>query len=191
MKLTVPETEPLSGRYQEVMRGIGMAFTVAALSALLVFAGFMMVRLMNAPNPSSTPTALSKPDFQAYYDARVKYVGNNAEVGKLLQVMNIGRFGDYTFTLDTAKEPYGLIINFSDINITRELLDYRKKGRVDEAYYILALVENLSYVEVRFEAYTYRMSVEEANAFIQGNIKEYGESPQKLEELHALLNPAG
>ena len=53
------------------MRGIGMAFTVAALAALLVFAGFMMVRLMNAPNPSSTPTALSKPDFQAYYDARV------------------------------------------------------------------------------------------------------------------------
>jgi len=173
------------------MKRLGTTLIFVALAAVLVFAGVMVVRIMNAPNPSShTPTTMNKPDFQAYYDARVKYVGNNSEVGKLLQVLNIGRFGDYTITLDTAEEPYGLIINYSDIKITRDLLDYREKGRVDEAYYILALVENLSYVEVRFETYIYRMSVEEANVFIQGDIKEYGESPQKLEELHSLLNPA-
>lgn len=172
------------------MKRIGPALIFVVIAAVLAFAGLTVVKSLTAPHPDTAPVAQNQPDFQALYNARVKYVGNNSEVSNLLNVLKINRFGVYTIALETEKEPYGLTINFSDIRISSDLLDYREKGQVDEAYYILALVENLSYVEVRFEAYTVRQTVEEANSFVKGNIKDYGKSPQKLEELRALLNPA-
>lgn len=171
------------------MKKIGSVLMFVVIAAVLAFAGMSVVKGLNAPHPGNTPIAPNKPDFQAFYDARVKYVGNNSEVSNLLNVLKVNRFGVYTIALETEKEPYGLIINFSDIHISGDLLEYREKGQVDEAYYLLALIENLGYVEVRFEAYNVRMTVAEANAFVTGNIKDYGKSPQKLEELHGLLNP--
>lgn len=172
------------------MKNIGLALIFVVIAAVLAVAGITVLKSLNAPHAEITPVVQSKPDLQSFYDARVKYVGNNSEVSNLLTALKINRFGVYTIALETEEAPYGLIINFSDIHINAELLDYREKGQVDEAYYILALVENLDYVEVRFEAYNFRMTVEEANAFVNGNIKDYGKSLQKLEELHALLNPS-
>ncbi len=172
------------------MKKLGPALIFVVIAAIMAYAGWSVANSFNAPHPGTTPVMQNKPDFQALYDARVKYVGNNSEVGNLLNKLQLNRFGVYTIALETEKEPYGLIVNFSDIHISADLLKYREKGQVDEAYYILALVENLDYVEVRFEAYNLRMTVEEANAFVNGNIKDYGQSLQKLEELHALLNPS-
>lgn len=171
------------------MKRIGPFLIFVVIAAVLAFAGITVVKSLNTAQSEPAPVAQSQPDYQALYNARVKYVGNNSEVSNLLDILKINRFGVYTIALETDKEPYGLIINFSDIHINDDLLDYREKGQVDEAYYILALVENLSYVEVRFEAYTVRQTVEEANRFVKGNIKDYGKSPQKLQELRALLNP--
>lgn len=163
------------------MKKLGIVLIFVVLAVVPVVAGLRS-------NPAGVPADQKQLDFQAYYEARVQYVGNNAEMRNLLDALNMSRFGRYTIALETDQEPYGFIINFSDINITGDLLDYREKGLADEAYYILALVENLNYVEVRFKEYTYRLTEKEANAFIRGNIKDYGQTPQQLEALHGLLN---
>lgn len=127
--------------------------------------------------------------YEDYYNKKVQYIGNNSEVVNLLDVLEVGALGEYTIVLNTDKETYGLDINYSKLKENGDEDKFRSIGQLDYAFYILALVDNLSYIDVNYKSYNYHLNIDKANSVVKGNIKEYGISPEKIKELNNILNP--
>lgn len=128
-------------------------------------------------------------NYSQYYNKKVKYIGNNTEVINLLNVLGAGDLGEYTIALATDKEPYGLTINYSKLKENNSEDKLKAMGQIDYAFYLLALVDNLSFVDVNYKTYNYHLDIENANKTVNGKIKDYGSSPEKLKELGGILNP--
>jgi hypothetical protein len=127
--------------------------------------------------------------YNEYYKAKVKYVGDNSQVVKLLKVLRVGDLGNCTIALSTHNEPYGLTINYSELKGKGNEDKFKSIGQIDYAFYLLALINNLSFVDVNYKTYNYHLDIENANKIINENIKTYGNSPEKLKELNNILNP--
>jgi hypothetical protein len=127
--------------------------------------------------------------YKDYYSNKVKYVGNNSEVIRLLGLLGAGNLGDFTIALTTDKEPYGLTINYSKLKENVDEVKFMTMEQMNYAYFLLALVDNLSFVDVNYKTYNYHLDIEKANKTLDGNIKSYGSSPEKLKELNEKLNP--
>jgi hypothetical protein len=127
--------------------------------------------------------------YKDYHSNKVKYVGNNSEVIKLLGVLGVGDFGQFTIALTTDKEPYGLTINYSKLKEKVDEVKFMTMEQMNYAYFLLALVDNLSFVDVNYKTYNYHLDIEKANKTLDANIKSYGSSPEKLKELNDKLNP--
>ena len=127
--------------------------------------------------------------FDSYYAARVKNVGNNSEVVNLLNLLGAGDFGEYTIALQTKTEPYGLTIIYSKLKNGVDEEKLKTLYRIDYAYYALALIDNLSTIDVNYKTYNYKLSVDDANLTVNGKIKDFGSSSKKLKELYKILNP--
>jgi hypothetical protein len=130
----------------------------------------------------------SKP-FDAYYSARVQYVGNNSEVINLLNLLGANDLGEYTIALKTDKEPYGLTVQYSNLKNDGDEEKFKTLDRIDYAYFALALIDNLSTVDVNYQTFNYQLTMDDANKMAGGNIKDYGSSSEKLKELYDILNP--
>ncbi len=128
--------------------------------------------------------------FQEYYDSRVQYVGNNSKVSELLNVLGAGDLGEYTITLKTDKEPYGLEVSYSKLNNLGDEEKFENIYQIDYAYYALALIENLDVVDINYNGHTYQLTAKQANELVSGDIKDYGSSKEKLKILNDILNPA-
>ena len=127
--------------------------------------------------------------FEEYYDARVQYVGNNSEVSHLLNLLGVDDLGEYTIALKTDKEPYGLTIQYSKLKNNGDKEKFKIMDRIDYAYFVLALIDNLNDVDVNYETVNYHLTMDEANKMVNGSIKDYGSSPEKLKKLYDILNP--
>lgn len=127
--------------------------------------------------------------YNNYYNAKVQYVGNNSEVINLLNVLGVGDLGEYTIALTTDKEPYGLTINYSKLKKDVDEDKFMAMRQINYTFYLLALVDNLSFVNVNYKTYNYSLDIDTANKTVNGNIKKYGSSQEKLKELNDKLNP--
>ena len=96
------------------------------------------------------------PDAWALYQAQTPYVGNNSAVGRVLAAVDTW-YGppivDYTISLQTSAEPYGLTIHFDDV--TAHILGAGKS--IDDRMYavapaLLALIGNLGQVQWTYAA---------------------------------------
>ena len=92
----------------------------------------------------------------ALYNAQTPYVGNNSAVGRVLAAVDTW-YGppivDYTISLQTSAEPYGLTIHFDDV--TAHILGAGKS--IDDRMYavapaLLALIGNLGQVQWTYAA---------------------------------------
>ena len=95
-------------------------------------------------------------DAWALYQAQTPYVGNNSAVGRVLAAVDTW-YGppivDYTISLQTSAEPYGLTIHFDDV--TAHILGAGKS--IDDRMYavapaLLALIGNLGQVQWTYAA---------------------------------------
>lgn len=127
-------------------------------------------------------------EFDNYYKAKVQYVGNNSEVSVLINILGAGDYGDYTISLQTSTEPYGLTVIYKDFEFKKDQPVTTSYLRIKYAYYALALVDNLSYIEIKSDLTDYRLDVEEATEFLGKDIKEFGKSIEGLEELDKLIS---
>ena len=166
-------------------------FILLAVILISSFAITVGAYLQNEPvdQDSKTPESSGSKTFDDYYNARVQNVGNNSEVINLINLLGVGDFGEYTLALQTKTEPYGLKILYSKLNNGVDEAKLKTLDRIDYAYYALALINNLSTIDVSYMSFTYRLTVDDANKVIGGNIKDYGSSPKKLKELYDILNP--
>lgn len=151
---------------------------------------FMVVFALAMTGCSSASESQEKEKFEAYYDSRVQHVGDNSKVSELLNVLGAGDLGKYTIALTTDKEPYGLTVNFTELRDPGDEAKLENGDRIDFAYFALALIENLNEIDVNFKDYNFSLSTEQANEIVDGDIKDYGNSIEKLKELNNKLNPS-
>lgn len=92
------------------------------------------------------------PDAWALYQAQTPYVGDNSAVGRVLAAVDTwyGPYIEYTISLQTDQEPYGLTIHFDDI--TAHMSKDSVIRVTDQRMYtlaptLLALIGNLERVQ--------------------------------------------
>ena len=152
------------------------------------------------------------PDAWALYQAQVTYVGDNSAVGRLLAAADTW-YGpaefDYTISLQTASEPYGLTIHFDSVtaHIPGAADTINERMRI-LAPVLLALIGNLGEVQWTYAgengaAVTHAMALERADADLPNwveayntvkgmdltapaSIKDYAASPAAVQQLLGL-----
>ena len=148
-------------------------------------------------------------DAWALYQAQTPYVGNNSAVGRVLAAVDTW-YGppivDYTISLQTSAEPYGLTIHFDDV--TAHILGAGKS--IDDRMYavapaLLALIGNLGQVQWTYAApdgtaVTRSVTLEEVDQALPDwieaynldagadwtapeSVKDYATSPAALQQL--------
>lgn len=99
------------------------------------------------------------------------YVGDNSAIGNLtFKLVN----GEYLegFELKTAKEPYGIILNYRGIE-AKDLVKEYKETVIYNATFIFALVQNADWISFNFDDQQYKITKE--------NLQDwYGENLSKL-----------
>lgn len=164
------------------------ALMSAFLVVLLVITGCSMTTDRNERQNNNESLNNENLRYTDYYNARVQYVGDNSKVISLLNVLGVNDLGEYTIVLTTDKEPYGLTINYSELKDNLNENYFKDIEKIEYAFYLLSLVENLSFVDVNYKTHNYHLDIEKANKLINGEIKDYGSSPEKLIELNSKLN---
>lgn len=167
-------------------KNIVVLVTVILVSTLAI-TGCTYMQKDSVNQSNSTVGNNENEKFEEYYNARVQYIGNNSEVSHLLKLLRVDDFGEYTIALKTDKEPYGLTIQYSKIKNKGDEEKFKIMDRIDYAYFALALIDNLNDVDVNYETFNYHLNTDEANKMVNGNIKDYGSSPEKLKELYEIL----
>ena len=153
-------------------------------------------------------------DAWTLYQAQTPYVGNNSAVGRVLAAVDTW-YGppivDYTISLQTSAEPYGLTIHFDDV--TAHILCAGKS--IDDRMYavapaLLALIGNLGQVQWTYAApdgtaVTRSVTLEEVDAALPDwiaaydldagadwtapeSVKDYAASPAALQRLLELTD---
>ncbi len=126
------------------------------------------------------------------WDARTKYVGDNSAVGKLIGLLPvpIGMQYDH-FELQTASPPYKVTIVYSVP--AQSLSDYKSESSAasdtfrTNALFLLALIENADEIQVTLTDGSQKIEFtngrEWADNIVEGEVTDYGKSPEKLQEL--------
>lgn len=106
------------------------------------------------------------------FEHKVEYIGNNSEVGGLLDLQTIPSGG---FELKTDEKPYGVIINTE-----ADLEDNKKLEK--EAYELLGLIKNADFVSYKNGEEEKVFQLKDAELILGYSPKEFYEDIDKLEE---------
>lgn len=174
--------------------GAGIAIIVTIFVILICVTDYNETGKNAGKNQSVGQQDMNLTDAKQLFDVKNPYIGDAAANEVVLTRIQkvVGAWGSYTQELQTEKEPYVLILHFQEM--PKE--DILWKG----ACLYLALTENAG--EVRWDYpintkeedgedkdyYTASVSLEDAKEeWNIKDIKEYGKSAEKLEELLELL----
>ena len=128
---------------------------------------------------------------QTLFEHKNPYIGDHVSDGRILGDLGIGYdLGSYTVELQTGAEPYSLKVVF-DSFVKEEDRPYFDSRILYYSRPILALIENAGSVEweykyhngERYVTHVRTYSVDEAREELGRDIKEFGESPEKIAEL--------
>lgn len=132
-----------------------------------------------------TNTNQEKSYSQKLFEAKTSYVWDISRVSNLLGELNLNSFWTYKIALQTESEPYWLMIIY-DKNITNNIIEF-EKSILSNTVLVISLIENLSQVEWNYHDWIQNINknfyLEEINNLIWNNVKDYSESPEKLQEL--------
>ena len=136
----------------------------------------------------TTNTVVSSEAIELF-EQKNPYIGDASANGRLLEVLDIAKeLGTYTIELRTNEEPYWIKLQFEICDMEPD----KFKAIVNEkAYFLLALIENADVVQYSYpevengkkilaEGY---MTKEQATENLGKNIKSFGESAEKVQEL--------
>lgn len=126
------------------------------------------------------------------WNARTKYVGDNSAVGKLIGLLPVPTGMQYDhFELQTSSPPYKVSLVYS---VPAQLLSEYNSGSSAasdtfqaNALFLLALIDNADEVQVTLTDGTQKIEFtngrEWADNAVEGEVADYGKSPEKLQEL--------
>lgn len=111
------------------------------------------------------------------FAARLDYLGDNSGVSNLIDETGLSGIGPYSIELETEKEPYGLRIVFESVPKDFEMIDFSST-----AIELLGLIKNLDHVEITDGEHSYTLTAKEASQTLGFDVKELGQSKEKLED---------
>ncbi|NNJ31763.1 M56 family metallopeptidase [Lacrimispora defluvii] len=125
------------------------------------------------------------------WNARTKYVGDNAAVGNLIGLLPVPMGIKYDhFELQTSSPPYKVTLVYSVP--TQFLSDYSESSAASDTFranalFLLALIENADEVQVTLTDGSQKIEFTNgrdwADHAVEGEVADYGKSPEKLQEL--------
>ena len=181
----------VKGRIKNVLNYKKPRFLVIVLSIIIVIA--IGIGLM--ANPVNTAEPLDSSSADELWKSATKYIGDNSAVGKLISLLTVPEYVGYDhFELHTSERPYDIEMVYS---VSSEVLkQYDTEEALEpnpfqkNALILLALVDNADGIrtvltdgdrEVEFIA-----TREWADDTVGEDIRNYAESPEKLQELMEL-----
>ncbi|MBQ0038626.1 MAG: DUF4825 domain-containing protein [Clostridiales bacterium] len=86
-------------------------------------------------------------DATKIFNKRTQYLGDNAAVGDILNILGAGQYGDYTVELVTDKAPYGLILHYKGDTLQPQYAYGWAAKAQQVAWMTLSLVENAEWMK--------------------------------------------
>lgn len=126
------------------------------------------------------------------WNARTKYVGDNSAVGRLIGLLPVPLGLQYDhFELQTATQPYKVEIVYSVPTELLEEYDTENSSANNSfranALFLLALIENADEIQATLTDGSRKVSFtnrrEWADHTVDGDVRDYAQSPEKLQEL--------
>lgn len=127
------------------------------------FFSFLILLFLNGCNLNE-----ENEDIFQYKDS---YVGDNGAVGNIaMQLPN----GEYLngFELKTIEEPYGIILNYKEIDAV-EIENNYKETAIYNATFIFTLVKNAEWVTFNFDDQEYKITKEDLESWYGKELSEY------------------
>ena len=127
------------------------------------------------------------------YAAKTPYVGDISALNRVANALNIqSRCGSYLNSLQTAQEPYGWTLEFSDVYTEKQAAWLDETMEHDLAPLMLALVDNLGEVSWTYRTQdgalqTRTVTLPQVNEALPRPVKDYAASPAQLQQLCDLL----
>ena len=127
------------------------------------------------------------------YKTKTPYVGDISALNRVANALNIpGQCGSYLNSLQTAQEPYGWTLEFSDAYGGEKAIRLDETMEHEFAPLMLALVDNLGEVSWTYRTQdgtlqTRTVTLAEANAGLSQSVKDYAASPAEFQQLCDLL----
>lgn len=129
------------------------------------------------------------------FEAYNPYVGDMPADNRIADILGISdQFGPYSNELETVSAPYGWKL------VLTEVVKEKEEKRAQEimtanSYILIATIGNLNYVTWEYETETgiqsFTVTEEEASEYKKCDIKEFGTSASKLQELLTSLSVKG
>lgn len=139
--------------------------------------------LTTTPEPISfNDPRLMRNDVADLFDARMEFLGDNSAVSRLIDAAGLSQIGEFTFELKTDQKPYGLRIIYTSSEKPYDMIDISPN-----AIEFLGLIKNLDYVEITDGVQTYKLTEQEASEMLGYDVKELGQSYDKLEMYYKAL----
>lgn len=140
-------------------------------------------------------TSVSAYPVQDLWNARTKYVGDNSAVGKLIGLLPVPMGMQYDhFELQTSSSAYKVELVYSVP--TQSLSEYDSENSAasntfrTNALFLLALIENADEIQVTLtdgsQEIAFTSGREWADHAVEGEVSDYGKSPEKLQELKSV-----
>ena len=132
------------------------------------------------------------------WKARTKYVGDNSAVGKLIGLLPVPMGLQYDhFELYTESQPYKVEIVYSVPTEVLEEYDTENSSIANpfrkNAILLLALIENVDEIKSTLtdgsQTVGFINGREWADYTVDGDVRDYSQSPDKLQELLDFINP--
>ena len=127
------------------------------------------------------------------YAAKTPYVGDISALNRVANALNIqSRCGSYLNSLQTAQEPYGWTLEFSDVYTEKQAAWLDETMEHDLAPLMLALVDNLGEVSWTYRTQdgalqTRTVTLPQISEALPRPVKDYAASPAQLQQLCDLL----
>ena len=101
----------------------------------------------------------SKDANEDLFEFKGSFVGDNNAIGSIVNQLPSGEYLN-GFELKTKEEPYGMILNYEDIE-AEEIEKKDKETALYNATFIFALVQNAEWVTFNFDNREYKVTKEE------------------------------
>ncbi|HHZ01451.1 MAG TPA: DUF4825 domain-containing protein [Tissierellia bacterium] len=143
-------------------------------------------QLASVPNTSENDYA------EELWDARTKYIGDNSAVGRIVSLLPVPENVQYDhFKLHTSEEPYEVEIVYSASSDVLKQYDTEESSKSNifrkNALILLALVDNANSVRATLtdgkRVVGFVNGREWADYTVGQDVRNYAESPEKLQEL--------
>ncbi|MGJ7911485.1 DUF4825 domain-containing protein [Neobacillus sp. LXY-1] len=131
---------------------------------------FMLLLLIFNGCSSSTESNLNK-DLFKYKNS---YVGDNGAVGNITrQLPSPEGEGINGLELKTEEKPYGIIVNYKNIQTNETTEKNYEKTALYNATFIFALVKNVDWVQFNFVEKEYKVTREELQKWYGKDLREF------------------